>query len=209
MNALILVLASSSPYRKSLLERFGLEFTCVAPGIDERPLEGETPAVTAARLAQAKARAVAGPAGNGLVIGSDQVAVMEGQSLGKPGTRAANIAQLEAACGRWIDFHTGLCLLNAATGACQVEVVEYSVEFRRLTRKEIEFYVDREQPFDCAGGFKAEGLGAALFSRMRGDDPTALIGLPLISLRRMLEREAVRVLSAAPLDCPPGGTGCF
>lgn len=208
-NPLNLVLASSSPYRRELLERFGLEFTCIAPGIDERPLEGETPAATAARLAEAKARSVASQMSGALVIGSDQVAVLDGRPLGKPGTRGANIAQLEAASGRWVEFLTGVCLLNASSNACQVEVVEYGVEFRRLNRSEIECYVDREQPFDCAGGFKAEGLGVALFRRMRGEDPTALTGLPLISLRRMLEIEGVQVLSPAPVGRPPGRTGTF
>lgn len=193
-----LVLASSSPYRKNLLQRFGLEFACIAPGIDERPLETETPAATAARLAEAKARTVASQLSDALVIGSDQLAVMDGRVLGKPGTRDANIAQLEAASGRWIQFLTGVCLLNASSDACQVEVVEYAVEFRRLNRYEIECYVDREKPFDCAGGFKAEGLGVSLFRRMRGDDPTALIGLPLISLRNMLDKEGVQVPSPAP-----------
>ncbi len=193
-----LVLASSSPYRKNLLQRLGLEFSCVAPDIDERLLEAETPAGAAARLAEAKARAVASQMRDALVVGSDQLAVMDGQVLGKPGTRDANIAQLEAASGRWVQFLTGVCLLNASGGACHVDVVEYAVEFRRLNRYEIECYVDREQPFDCAGGFKAEGLGVSLFRRMRGDDPTALIGLPLISLRNMLDKEGVQVPSPAP-----------
>lgn len=199
MSPLKLVLASSSPYRRSLLERFGLDFSCVAPAVDERPLEGERPASTVARLAETKARSIASQASAALIIGSDQMAVLGGQPVGKPGDRDANIAQLEAASGRWVDFLTGLCLLNTSTDACQVDVVEYGVEFRQLTRAQIEGYVDRERPFDCAGGFKAEGLGAALFSRMRGEDPTALIGLPLISLRRMLEKEGVDVLSPAPL----------
>ena len=140
---------------------------------------------------------MASRAGDALVIGSDQLAVMDGRPLGKPGSRDANIDQLMQASGRWVDFLTGLCLLNARRDARQLEVVQYSVEFRRLSRPQIEYYVDREQPFDCAGGFKAEGLGVALFRRMRGDDPSALIGLPLISLSRMLLNEGVDVLSAA------------
>ena len=192
-----IVLASSSPYRRALLERLGLEFAWVAPAIDERPLEGETPHGTAARLAELKARSVASRTGDALVIGSDQVAVMDGQPLGKPGARAANIAQLVAASGRWVDFLTSVCLLNSSSDTCQLDVVQYSVEFKPLSRLQIECYVDRERPFDCAGGFKAEGLGIALFLRMRGDDPTALIGLPLIRLSRMLEIEGVELLSPA------------
>lgn len=193
-----IVLASSSPYRRNLLERLGLEFACIFPAVDERPLEGETPRLTAARLAELKARSVASRAGGALVIGSDQVAVRDGQPLGKPGGRAANIAQLIAASGQWVEFLTAVCLLNPASEDCQVDVVQYSVEFRPLSRSQIEFYVDHERPFDCAGGFKAEGLGIALFRRMRGDDPTALIGLPLIRLARMLEKEGVELLS--PVD---------
>ncbi len=192
-----LVLASSSPYRRRLLQRLGIDFDCDPPDIDEQPLAGETAPKTVARLAEAKARAVASRAGDALVIGSDQLALMDGRPLGKPGSRDANIDQLMRASGRWVDFLTGLCLLNARSDACQLEVVEYSVEFRRLSRAQIECYVDREQPFDCAGGFKAEGLGVALFRRMRGDDPSALIGLPLICLSRMLLNEGVDVLSAA------------
>ncbi len=192
-----LVLASSSPYRRRLLERLGVAFDCDPPDIDEQPLAGETPQKTVARLAEAKALAVASRAGDALVIGSDQLAVMDGRPLGKPGGRDANINQLMQASGRWVDFFTGLCLLNPRSDARQVEVVQYSVEFRRLSRRQIECYVDREQPFDCAGGFKAEGLGVALFRRMRGEDPSALIGLPLICLSRMLLNEGVDVLSAA------------
>ncbi len=191
-----LVLASSSPYRRRLLERLGVAFDCDPPDIDEQPLAGETPQKTVARLAEAKALAVASRAGDALVIGSDQLAVMDGRPLGKPGGRDANINQLMQASGRWVDFFTGLCLLNPRSDARQVEVVQYSVEFRRLSRRQIECYVDREQPFDCAGGFKAEGLGVALFRRMRGEDPSALIGLPLICLSRMLLNEGVDVLSA-------------
>lgn len=209
MSSLNLVLASSSPYRRALLERLELEFSCLSPDVEERPLEGEAPASTVARLAEAKARSVAPRAGDALIIGSDQLAVMAGRPLGKPGSRAANIAQLEAASGRWVDFITGVCLFNAASNVCQLEVVEYRVEFRRLKRSRIESYVDREQPFDCAGGFKAEGLGVALFRRMRGDDPTALIGLPLISLTRMLETEGVEVLASAKTGPSPKRPGVY
>lgn len=191
-----LVLASASPYRRDLLARLGVPFRCIPASLDERRRADERPRDMVARLAEAKARRVGGESGPALVIGSDQAAVMDGAPVGKPGAREPNIAQLQAASGRWVEFLTGLCLLNTATDTCQVDVVEYAVEFRRLSRAEIEAYVDREQPFDCAGGFRAEGLGVALFNRMRGDDPTALIGLPLISLRCMLEREGVDVLVA-------------
>ncbi|HSS65353.1 MAG TPA: Maf family protein [Gammaproteobacteria bacterium] len=199
MNRPKIVLASSSPHRRALLQRLGLEFTCVAPKIDECSLEGEHPRSTVARLSEEKARSVATTASEALVIGSDQLALMDGRPLGKPGSRDANIAQLEAASGRWVDFLTGVCLLNSSSDFRQLDVVEYSVEFRRLSRSQIESYVDRERPLDCAGGFKAEGLGIALFRRMRGDDPTALIGLPLIRLSRMLEKEGVEVLSPEPV----------
>lgn len=201
MSRPVFVLASSSPYRRALLERLGLEFACITSGIDESPRESESPRETAARLAEAKARAVAPQAGDALVIGSDQVAVMEGRPVGKPGNREANVTQLLSASGRWVEFLTAVCLLNTRSDRCQLEVVSYSVQFRELDRARVESYVDRERPFDCAGGFKAEGLGVALFRRMKGDDPTALIGLPLISLSRMLENEGVEVLS--PLA--PGG----
>lgn len=199
-----IVLASSSPYRRTLLGRLGIEFAWVAPEVDERPFESESPLSTAARLAEAKARSVASRIGDALVIGSDQVAVMDGQRLGKPGSRDANVAQLLAASGRWVDFLTAVCLFNSNSGACQLEVVEYSVEFRKLSRFQIECYVDRERPLDCAGGFKAEGLGIVLFRRMRGDDPSALIGLPLIRLSRMLEKEGVELLSPSVSPQPKG-----
>lgn len=204
MSGRTIVLASSSPYRRTLLARLGLQFSCVAPEIDERPLRDEAPHSTAGRLAQAKARSAGSRADDALVIGSDQVAVMDGRRLGKPGSREANVAQLLAASGRWVDFLTGVCLLNTSSDTCQLEVVEYSVEFRNLRRSEIECYVDREQPFDCAGGFKAEGLGIVLFRRMRGDDPSALIGLPLIRLSRMLEKEGVGLLSPSTSGEPDG-----
>jgi MAF protein len=195
VSAFRLVLASSSTYRQGLLQRFGVPFSCIAPEIDERPRPGEDPRTTVTRLAESKARRVAEQAGDALVIGSDQLAMLDDRVMGKPGGRQAAIAQLEAASGRWVEFLTGVCLLNAATGSCQVEAVEFRVQFRPLSDRQIENYVDREQPFDCAGGFKSEGLGISLFARMQGDDPTALVGLPLISLRTMLENEGVDVLA--------------
>ena len=189
-----LVLASSSPYRRALLQRLGLPFTCDDPGIDEAPHPDEDPRAMVTRLAEAKARSTAGRYPHALVIGSDQCAVIDDVPAGKPGNRNANIEQLHAMSGRWIDFLTAVCVIDTDSGRCQTDTVTYSVRLRQLSDEQIAAYVDLEQPFDCAGGFKSEGLGVALFEQMRGDDPTALIGLPLIALRRMLEAEGIDVL---------------
>ncbi|NCC28911.1 MAG: septum formation inhibitor Maf [Gammaproteobacteria bacterium] len=194
MPAPALVLASTSPYRRQLLERLGLPFTTVAPEVDERPRPGESSQVLVLRLAEAKARAVASTHPNALVIGSDQVACIDEDILGKPGERARAIAQLERVSGRIVVFQTGLCLLNSASGRAQTLVEPFRVHFRRLDRKQIEGYLDREQPFDCAGSFKSEGLGIALFERLEGDDPNTLIGLPLIRLVSLLESEGMHPL---------------
>ncbi len=186
-----LILASTSSYRKQLLERLGLPFIATAPDTDETPGDHEPPEELAARLAVAKARSVAHRHPRGLIIGSDQVAECLGQPLGKPGNPERAISQLKLASGNTVNFHTGLCLLDAASGREQCEVVPFHVQFRPLDDAQIERYVLREQPYDCAGGFKAEGLGIALFERLSGDDPNALIGLPLIRLCRMLAREAI------------------
>ncbi|MCB1865988.1 MAG: septum formation inhibitor Maf [Chromatiales bacterium] len=191
-----LVLASTSPYRRALLERLGLTFEVASPDIDEQRLPGEAPVALVARLAQAKARACAPAFPDALIIGSDQVAALGDAVLGKPGDRTRAIAQLEAASGRTVEFHTGLCLLNARTGRARIVVEPFSVHFRSLTRARIENYVDREQPFNCAGSFKSEGLGIALFESLQGDDPNALIGLPLIRLIDLLAAEGVHVLAA-------------
>ncbi len=188
-----LVLASTSPYRRTLLERLGLPFTIAAPEVDETPLPGESPETLVTRLAEAKARAVAAQAPTALVIGSDQVACINGEILGKPGSRDQAVEQLRAAAGRAVTFHTGLCLLNAATGRVQVLCEPFRVHFRALTAAQIGRYVDAEQPFNCAGSFKSEGLGISLFTRLEGDDPNALVGLPLIRLIAMLETEGVMV----------------
>lgn len=193
-----LILASSSAYRRALLERLGLPFSCTAPRVDESPRPGETPQSMVTRLAEAKARSAAAEFEHALVIGSDQCAVVDGEAVGKPGNRQTNILQLQAMAGRWIEFLTALCLINSKTGNCQTDTVSYAVRLRRLSEQQIAAYVDREQPFDCAGGFKSEGLGIALFDGMRGDDPTALIGLPLIRLGQMLDAEGVDVLRGAP-----------
>lgn len=190
----MLVLASTSPYRRELLSRLGVDFTASAPNVDESRLPGESPKQLVRRLAESKARAVASEYPSALIIGSDQVAVLGDQILGKPGDHATAIKQLAAASGRRVTFYTGLCLYNSATDRCQVDVVPYMVEFRALNAQKIENYLRREQPYNCAGSFKSEGLGITLFRRMEGEDPNALIGLPLIRLIDMLEQEGQSVL---------------
>lgn len=191
-----LVLASASPYRRALLERLGLPFTAVAPLVDETPRVGERPAETALRLAEAKARAVAAQHPTALIIGSDQIADLQGAALGKPRDRADALEQLRSMRGRTVIFHTAVALLNAATGVCRSALVDVASTFRNLEEATLEAYIDREQPLDCAGSVKAEGLGIALFTRLASDDPTALIGLPLIRLTDLLEAEGVRPLVA-------------
>jgi len=191
-----LVLASTSPYRRQILERLGLSFTTAAPDVDERPHPDESAQVLVLRLAEAKARAVAAAHPNALVIGSDQVACIGNDILGKPGDREQAIAQLERASGQTLVFQTGLCLLNTARNHAQTLVEPFRVHFRALNRRRIEGYLDREQPFDCAGSFKSEGLGIALFERLEGDDPNTLIGLPLIRLIALLESEGLYPLGA-------------
>lgn len=181
-----LVLASTSRYRRMLLERLGIPFLAVAPETDESALPGESPAATALRLAVAKARSVAPAHPQALVIGSDQVADCAGEPVGKPGTHDRAVAQLAQLSGCTVVFHTGLALLDASTGACQAELVDVRSTFRRLSSAEIETYLRRDQPYDCAGAVRSEALGIALFERIESDDPTALIGLPLIRLTAML-----------------------
>jgi len=193
-----LILASTSPYRRALLERLGLDFRAVAPGIDETPTPGELPQVLVMRLAEAKARALAQAHPNALIIGSDQVACIDGHILGKPGNRAGAIAQLERLAGREVIFHTGLCLFDTRHHRAETLVEPFRVVFRPLSRAQIEGYVDREQPFDCAGSFKSEGLGIALFERLEGEDPNTLIGLPLIRLIRLLEAKGIDPLRPMP-----------
>lgn len=186
-----LILASTSPFRRDLLARLGLPFTCVAPGIDETRRPDEPAQVMVLRLAEAKAAAVARAHPDAVIIGSDQAACIDDQVLGKPGDRERAVAQLQLASGRAVIFQTGVCVLNAITGRTQTLVEPFRVHFRRLTPERIAAYVERERPFDCAGSFKSEGLGIALFSRLEGDDPTALIGLPLIRLITLLETEGL------------------
>ncbi len=186
-----LILASSSAYRKALLTRLTIHFSTCAPDIDERPLPGEAPPATALRLAQTKTQAVAQREPQALVIGSDQVAVMEGITLGKPGDHLKAAAQLHAMSGRTVVFHTALCLLNAATGRLQTANVPTTVRFRTLDALQIERYLQHDQPYDCAGSAKIEALGIALVEHVASDDPTALIGLPLITLVTQLRNEGV------------------
>lgn len=189
-----LILASTSPYRRQLLERLGLPFETAAPEIDESRLPGESPTALVQRLAEQKAAAVAREFPDTLIIGSDQVACLDGQVLGKPGGHQAAVEQLRMASGRRVEFLTGLCLKNSATGRNQVACEPFRVYFRTLSDQQIEHYLQRERPYQCAGSFKSEALGIALFARLEGDDPNSLIGLPLIRLIAMLEAEQVQVL---------------
>ncbi len=189
-----LVLASTSPFRKAILEKLGLSFDVSAPDMDETHRAGESPAELVERLACAKAAKVAEIYPDALVIGSDQVAVIDGEILGKPGTHDKASDQLKSASGKSVTFLTGLCLINAKTGHSQSEVVPFKVVFRELSAEQIENYLQAEQPYNCAGSFKSEGLGIALFERLEGEDPNTLIGLPLIRLIRMLEHEGLRVI---------------
>ncbi|MDH3949356.1 MAG: Maf-like protein [Gammaproteobacteria bacterium] len=189
-----LVLASTSPFRRSILEKLGLPFDCHAPEVNEAPQPGETPSQLVERLSIAKAQAVAAHLKEGLVIGSDQVAVIDNDILGKPGNHENAVAQLERASGKAVTFLTGLALVNAATGSIQAEVVPFKVVFRSLTLEQIDNYLNAELPYNCAGSFKSEGLGIALFERLEGDDPNTLIGLPLIRLIRMLEKEGETII---------------
>ena len=186
-----LVLASTSPFRRALLGRLGLPFEVAAPAVDESRLPGESPEALVLRLSEAKARAVAAQLGEALVIGSDQVAVIDGEVLGKPGNRERAIAQLTRASGRRVTFLTGLSLVDAASGRARTLCELFHVHFRKLSPDQIARYLDREQPFNCAGSFKSEGYGITLFERLEGDDPNALIGLPLIRLVELLGREGI------------------
>ena len=193
-DASTLVLASSSSYRRALLERLGLPFSVVKPEIDEAARDGELPAETSVRLAEAKARAVAAQHPDALIIGCDQMAACDGIAIGKPRDRDDALAQLKAMRGRTIVFHTALALLNARTDRCQTALVDVASTFRVLGDRQLEAYIDRDQPYNCAGSVKCESLGIALFSRIASDDPTALIGLPLIRLTEMLTAEGVQIL---------------
>ena len=189
-----LILASSSEYRRELLLKLQIPFSGISPYVDETPLDGEKPQETALRLAQVKARKVGSDYPHALVIGCDQVATLDGEQLGKPLNHANATIQLQKMRGREVTFHSALCLFNAPTGNMQALVVPYVVRFRQLTDEQIENYLTKEQPYHCAGSAKSEGLGIALIERMLGEDPNALIGLPLIKLITMLQNEGVSVI---------------
>ena len=191
-----LILASSSPYRHALLERLRLPFEAMAPDICEAPLPGEQPGATALRLAREKAAAVAARAPGSIVIGSDQVAMLDGEQIGKPGNHARALAQLQKMRGRTLVFHTALCVwdgrASALIGPAQVENIQTVVTFRDLPDAELDAYLRIEQPYDCAGSAKNEGLGIAILERIDSSDPTALTGLPMIALTTMLRKAGVQ-----------------
>ena len=190
----ILILASSSEYRRQLLQKLLIPFNSISPNVDESALAGEKPQETALRLAQEKAKKIGIEYPHALVIGCDQVATLDGEELGKPLNHHNATAQLQKMRGREVVFHSALCLYNAATGNMQAKVVPYLVKFRQLSDEQIESYLTKEQPYHCAGSAKSEGLGIALMERMIGEDPNALIGLPLIKLITMLQNEGVSVI---------------
>jgi septum formation protein len=189
-----LILASSSIYRRELLQRLQIPFNTVSPHIDESVIDGEQPQETALRLSQEKARKVGAEYPHALVIGCDQVATLNGEQIGKPLNHNNATKQLRTMRGQEVTFHSALCLFNAETGNMQAKVVPYLVRFRKLTDAQIENYLTKEQPYHCAGSAKSEGLGIALIDRMIGDDPNALIGLPLIRLITMLQNEGVNII---------------
>jgi len=193
LNSPLLVLASTSIYRSELLARLQIPFVTAAPNVDETLLPNESARQTSLRLAQLKAHAVAQNFPDALIIGSDQVALLDGQQLGKPLTHDNALQQLQAMRGKTTIFYTALTLLNSKTGAMQTEVAENFVTLLDLSDVEIEAYLRKEQPYHCAGSFKSEGLGIALMSAMSGDDPNALIGLPLILLIKMLRHENIQL----------------
>lgn len=189
-----IVLASSSRYRQQLLEKLGLTFVAASPDIDEQPHTGESPFSIAQRLSETKARALKERFPNHLIIGSDQVAELNGIPIGKPGNHQRACQQLQAASGNTLHFHTGVALFNSATATMQYASSCYAVKFRQLSQDQIDSYLRKEAPYDCAGSFKSEGLGIALFEHIRGDDPNSLIGLPLIQLTHLLLNEGIDVL---------------
>ena len=189
-----LVLASSSPYRREILAKLGLPFETASPHIDETPFPGETPSQLSLRLAEAKARALRQAFPAHLIIGSDQVAMLDSAQLGKPGNAGQTAAQLRAASGKRVEFFTSVCVLDSATGEAGLATDRTVVQFRELTDRQIDCYVAKERPFDCAGGFKSESLGVALLTKLETNDPNALVGLPLIGLVGLLERFGLDIL---------------
>lgn len=188
-----LVLGSTSPFRKELLERFDIEFVTDSPNIDETPLEAESPEDYVKRLSIEKAKAVAGNHPNSLIISSDQCSVLNGQIRGKPENHENAVKQLTESSGERVSFLTGLCLYDAKDESYQIDMIPYHVDFRELSASEIESYLRKEEPYFCAGSFKSEGLGISLFKRLNGDDPTSLIGLPLIRLSEMLREKDILI----------------
>lgn len=191
-----LILASTSPWRRALLEKLAIPFECAAPEVDETPLPGEAPRHLVSRLAQQKAQSLAQRYPAHLIIGSDQICVLDSEITGKPLTEENARQQLLKARGNIVTFYTGLALYNSATGHLQTEVEPFDVHFRHLSETEIDDYLRKERPLHCAGSFKSEGLGIALFERLEGRDPNTLIGLPLIALCQMLRREEMNPLNA-------------
>jgi septum formation protein len=196
MRSRRIVLASTSRYRRELLSRLGLAFDVVAPGVEESALPHETPAATASRLAEAKARAVAATERDAVVIGADQVADCDGAAVSKPVDHDDARRMLAWLAGRTVVFHTAVAVVDATTGQLQRDRVDVASTFRSLSMREIDAYLDRERPYDCAGAVRSEALGIVLFERIASDDPTALIGLPLIAVARMLRHAGVDPLAA-------------
>lgn len=188
-----IVLASTSPYRRTLLERLQLDFDTATPRCDETPRPGEAASVLVGRLAEDKARSVGERHPRALIIGSDQVAALDERILAKPGTHERAVEQLTACSGRSVTFHTGLCLFDAAANRAHTEHIDYTVRFRDLHADEIERYLQRERPYDCAGSIRSEGYAVTLFEAMEGPDPSALIGLPLIRLCALLREAGVEL----------------
>jgi septum formation protein len=189
-----IILASSSPFRQQLLDRLQLDYEIHAPNIDETINPGEDAVAYVCRLAESKARHVAQNYPEAIVIGSDQCALLNDRILGKPGSHENALQQLREAQGKTVVFHTGVCVVKLSTGFSAVENVPFEVDFRVLSDQQLEHYLRAEQPYQCAGSFKAEGYGSCLFSKMRGDDPSALIGLPLFRLVAMLENAGIEVV---------------
>ncbi|MFV2060659.1 MAG: nucleoside triphosphate pyrophosphatase [Gammaproteobacteria bacterium] len=189
-----IILASTSPYRKEILNKLQIPFLTCAPDIDEQAIENEKPEELVQRLAIEKAHACVDKSDNALIIGSDQVAVIDNEIIGKPHNHENALKQLQKASGKKVTFLTGLCLLNTKTKQHQVDVVPFKVLFRDLSESQIENYLLKEQPYNSAGSFKSEGLGICLFEKLIGDDPNTLIGLPLIRLTKMLEQENFNIL---------------
>ena len=199
-----LILASSSPYRRALLEQLQISFECASPHINEAGLPGELPRALAGRLAKEKAQAMAEDYPNALIIGSDQVAECNGQALGKPGNHTRAVDQLRACSGQQVHFYTGISVLDSASGEQRTEIELFTVYFRQLSEAQINYYLEQEKPFDCAGSFKVEGLGIALFEKMEGNDFNSLIGLPLIRLVKLLNDFGLDPLTT-PLQATSGG----